>query len=45
MGDEPYETLGESLSLPPFLEENRAHIESQIRQFDTTQPNDYGFKS
>lgn len=36
MGDEPYETLGESLSLPPFLEPQRAHIESQITPFDTT---------
>lgn len=45
MGDEPYETLGESLSLPPFLESKRDHIESQIRHFDTTQPNDYAFKS
>ncbi|QHA93131.1 ring-cleaving dioxygenase [Bacillus sp. N1-1] len=35
MGDEPYETLGESLSLPPFLEPNRKYIESQIRPFDT----------
>ena len=34
--DEPYETLGESLALPPFLEPNRAHIESVIRPFDTT---------
>lgn len=36
MGDEPYETLGESLALPPFLEPQREHIESQIRPFDTT---------
>ena len=36
MGDEPYETLGESLSLPPFLEPKRDYIESQIRPFDTT---------
>lgn len=35
MGDEPYETLGESLSLPPFLEKNRAEIEAAIRPFDT----------
>lgn len=35
MGDEPYETLGESLSLPPFLEEKREYIEKQIRPFDT----------
>ncbi|MDN6293919.1 MAG: ring-cleaving dioxygenase [Alkalibacterium gilvum] len=36
MGDEPYETLGESLSLPPFLEPQRDYIESQIKPFDTT---------
>lgn len=36
MGDEPYETLGEKLSLPPFLESKREHIESQIRPFDTS---------
>ena len=36
MGDEPYETLGESLSLPPFLENKRAEIESEIRPFDTS---------
>ncbi|AKS70193.1 glyoxalase [Staphylococcus schleiferi] len=35
-GDEPYETLGESLSLPPFLENQRDYIESEIREFDTT---------
>ncbi|MDU0465018.1 ring-cleaving dioxygenase MhqE [Staphylococcus chromogenes] len=36
MGDEPYETLGESLYLPPFLESKRDFIESEIRPFDTT---------
>ena len=36
MTDEPYETLGEDLSLPPFLEPKREYIESQIRPFDTT---------
>jgi glyoxalase family protein len=36
MGDEPYESLGEGLSLPPFLEEQRDYIESQIRPFDTS---------
>ncbi len=36
MDDEPYETLGESLALPPFLEPQREYIESQIRPFDTT---------
>lgn len=35
MGDEPYETLGESLSLPPFLENQRDYIESEIRPFNT----------
>ncbi|PFA63008.1 ring-cleaving dioxygenase [Bacillus sp. AFS015802] len=36
MGDEPYETLGEKLSLPPFLESKRAEIESRVRPIDTT---------
>lgn len=35
MGDEPYETLGEKLSLPPFLEPKRAEIEKSIRPIDT----------
>jgi len=35
MGDEPYETLGEKLSLPPFLENKREHIESLVRPIDT----------
>ncbi|KAA1039912.1 ring-cleaving dioxygenase [Macrococcus equipercicus] len=35
MGDEPYETLGEKLSLPPFLESQRAVIEAQVRPIDT----------
>ncbi|MHA6261210.1 ring-cleaving dioxygenase [Sporosarcina sp. CAU 1771] len=35
MGDEPYETVGEILSLPPFLEGQRAHIESVVRPIDT----------
>lgn len=42
MGDEPYETLGESLSLPPFLEANREYIESVIRPFDTTRDHGQG---
>jgi glyoxalase family protein len=29
--DEPMETLGESLSLPPFLEERRAAIEAGLK--------------
>lgn len=36
MGDEPYETLGESLALPPFLEERREYIESEVKHFDTS---------
>lgn len=32
MGDEPYETLGEKLSLPPFLEGRRAEIEGKVRR-------------
>lgn len=35
MGDEPYETLGEKLSLPPFLESKRAQIEGLVRPIDT----------
>ncbi|WP_440896920.1 ring-cleaving dioxygenase [Amphibacillus sp. Q70] len=35
MGDEPYETLGEKLSLPPFLEPRREQIESAVRPIDT----------
>ncbi len=35
MGDEPYETVGEILSLPPFLESKRDHIESVVRPIDT----------
>lgn len=35
MGDEPYETLGEKLSLPPFLENERAEIEKAVRTIDT----------
>ncbi|MEH7391532.1 ring-cleaving dioxygenase [Bacillus sp. JJ1503] len=35
MGDEPYETLGEKLSLPPFLEGKREHIEKIVRPIDT----------
>ncbi|GAA0839766.1 ring-cleaving dioxygenase [Bifidobacterium pullorum subsp. gallinarum] len=35
MGDEPYETLGEKLSLPPFLESKREQIEGMVRQIDT----------
>jgi glyoxalase family protein len=35
IGDEPYETLGEKLSLPPFLEPQRAAIEKMVRPIDT----------
>jgi glyoxalase family protein len=35
MGDEPYETLGEKLSLPPFLEPERERIEKLVRPIDT----------
>ena len=35
MGDEPYETLGEKLSLPPFLEPQRDTIVKSIRPIDT----------
>ncbi|MCE7792896.1 ring-cleaving dioxygenase [Salipaludibacillus sp. CUR1] len=35
MGDEPYETLGEKLSLPPFLESKREQIEQSVRPIDT----------
>ncbi len=35
MGDEPYETLGEKLSLPPFLEPKREQIEKLVRPINT----------
>ncbi|UCZ53534.1 ring-cleaving dioxygenase [Bacillus shivajii] len=35
MDDEPYETLGEKLSLPPFLESKRDQIEKAVRPIDT----------
>ncbi|MCA0984405.1 ring-cleaving dioxygenase [Halobacillus yeomjeoni] len=35
MGDEPYETLGEMLSLPPMLEPKRKEIEDYVRPIDT----------
>lgn len=35
MGDEPYETLGEKLSLPPYFEEKRDEIEKLVRPIDT----------
>lgn len=39
MGDEPYETLGEKLSLPPFLEPKREQIEGMVRPIDTVRSN------
>ena len=35
LGDEPYETVGEKLSLPPFLEPQREQIEKLVRPIDT----------
>lgn len=35
LGDEPYETVGEKLSLPPFLEAKREQIEAKVRPIDT----------
>ncbi len=32
--DEPFETMGEALSLPPFLEPQRARIEAGLRPID-----------
>ncbi|TFE19562.1 ring-cleaving dioxygenase [Cohnella luojiensis] len=33
--DEPFETLGESLALPPFLEHQRKSIEANLKPLDT----------
>ncbi|WP_062109268.1 ring-cleaving dioxygenase [Bacillus niameyensis] len=35
MEDEPYETLGEKLSLPPYFEAQRDEIEKLVRPIDT----------
>lgn len=35
MTDEPYETVGEKLSLPPFLEQKRSQIERLVRPINT----------
>ncbi|PRO66048.1 ring-cleaving dioxygenase [Alkalicoccus urumqiensis] len=35
MDDEPYETLGEKLALPPKLEPQREEIENHVRPIDT----------
>lgn len=32
--DEPFETMGEALSLPPFLESRRAKIEAGLKPLD-----------
>jgi glyoxalase family protein len=32
--DEPFETMGEGLSLPPFLEDRRAGIEAKLKPID-----------
>lgn len=37
--DESYETAGEILSLPPFLEPKRKEIEEYVRPFDTSDAN------
>ncbi|RKP58044.1 ring-cleaving dioxygenase [Cohnella endophytica] len=34
--DEPFETLGESLALPPFLESRRQAIEANLKPLDTS---------
>lgn len=34
-GDEPFETLGESLALPPYFEKDRKEIEAQLKPLDT----------
>ncbi len=33
--NEPYETLGEKLSLPPFLESKREQIQRAVRPINT----------
>lgn len=40
-GDEPYETLGEKLSLPPFFENKREQIEKLVRPIDTIRSTKY----
>jgi glyoxalase family protein len=32
--DEPFETMGEALSLPPFLEPRRADIEARLKPLE-----------
>ena len=39
MEDEPYETLGERLALPPFFESKREQIEQLVRPIDTIRSN------
>ena len=38
-GEESYETLGETLALPPRFKDHREWIEQRIRMFDTTRSN------
>ena len=38
VADEPVETLGEALTLPPFLEGQRAEIEAQLKPFVIPEP-------
>lgn len=39
--EEPYETLGERLALPPKFRNNREEIEGLVRQFDTVRSTDF----
>lgn len=41
MGDEPYETLGEKLALPPMLEPQREEIENYVRPIDTVRSTEH----
>ncbi|WP_227938094.1 ring-cleaving dioxygenase [Alkalihalobacillus deserti] len=34
-GDEPFETLGQNLALPPYFENQRAEIEAKLKLLDT----------
>lgn len=36
-GDEPFETLGEKLALPPYFEDQREAIEAKLQPLDTKQ--------
>ncbi|CDR30775.1 Putative ring-cleaving dioxygenase mhqO [Acholeplasma oculi] len=37
--EETYENLGETLALPPRFKQNRAYVESVVKQFDTVRSN------